>query len=173
MPKLQIALPDGTEITHELSEDVVTIGRISENTIEIDDASVSSHHAVLTSQGKDYVLKDLGSTNGTRLNGKTVAAEEAQQLQDGDTLAFGKIGAIYSSDIPSETRPMPVEEQPTAVAAESSVRPADFSNASPFQKKNKKKDPTGVAVMVFAVIAILVFLGAMAMVMGLQAPSVG
>jgi hypothetical protein len=46
--KLQISFPDSAEMSHDLIEDVVTVGRIAENTIEIDDASVSSHHAQLT-----------------------------------------------------------------------------------------------------------------------------
>ena len=57
MRKLQIILPDGTESTHELTEDVVTLGRLSDNTIRIDDASVSSHHAQFTLSGDEYQLK--------------------------------------------------------------------------------------------------------------------
>ena len=72
MRKLQIILPDGTESTHELTEDVVTLGRLSDNTIRIDDASVSSHHAQFTLAGGEYRLKDLNSTNGTRVNGEQI-----------------------------------------------------------------------------------------------------
>ena len=57
MPKLLVTLPDGSEVTHELTEDLVTVGRVSDNTIQIEDASVSSHHAELTLRGVDYVLK--------------------------------------------------------------------------------------------------------------------
>ena len=45
MAKLSVSLPDGTDMTHELTEDVVTVGRVSDNVIYINDASVSSHHA--------------------------------------------------------------------------------------------------------------------------------
>jgi len=48
MPKIIVTLPDGTDVSHELTEDVVTIGRVSDNVIQIDDVSISSHHAEIT-----------------------------------------------------------------------------------------------------------------------------
>jgi pSer/pThr/pTyr-binding forkhead associated (FHA) protein len=170
MPKLIVTLADGSQQTHELTEDVVTIGRVSDNTIQIDDASVSSLHAQLTLQGHDYALQDTGSTNGTRFNGKSVKAEEEHQLQDGDQLRFGSIDVTYASEVAAEARPMPVEEEPTLAAAATSSRPADFSNASPFQTKKKKKDPVATALMAFAVVAILAFGAAVASVFTLKSP---
>ncbi|MBX6326632.1 MAG: FHA domain-containing protein, partial [Chthoniobacterales bacterium] len=67
MPKLII---NGT--MHELVEDVITIGRAADNTVVINDPSVSAHHAQLQLAGETYWLKDLGSTNGTHVNGKPV-----------------------------------------------------------------------------------------------------
>jgi len=171
MPKLQIILPDGTDISQELTEDVVTIGRVADNTIEIDDASVSSHHAQMALQGNDYILKDLGSTNGTRLNGKSIAAEEEQRLQDGDHVRFGSIETSYLSEHVAQPRAMPDEVEPSAVAAESSVRPANFENASPFLTKQKKKDPVALGLMIFSVFAMLVFLGAVLTALAIQAPA--
>ncbi len=45
MPQIQVTLPDGTESSHELTESLITLGRVDDNMIQIDDASVSSHHA--------------------------------------------------------------------------------------------------------------------------------
>jgi adenylate cyclase len=170
MPKLQVSLPDGPEVSHELGEDTISVGRIEDNLLQIDDASVSSHHAELTLSGADYVVRDLGSTNGTRVNGQQLAAEEPHQLQDGDTIRFGHIETVYVSENPAAARPMPVEEEPVAVAARSSARPSNFSNASPFQTKKKKKDPKGMAIMAFAVLAILAFIGAVVTILSIQAP---
>ena len=168
MPKLQITLPDGTEQSHELAEDSITVGRISDNMIEISDASVSSHHAQLTASGKEYILTDLGSTNGTRINGRQIAEGEEHKLQGGDTIFFGNIETSYLSDSDSEQLPMPEEDEPAAVAAAASVPPADFSNASPFTTKKKKKDPVASAVYGLAGLALLVFLAAVASVMVLK-----
>lgn len=168
MPKLTISTSDGNNITHDLEEELITVGRLPDNMIQIDDPSVSSHHAQLTLAGGDYHLKDLNSTNGTRVNGQTTG--EAQ-LQDGDHVRFGKVEAVYHSEIPAEPRPLPKESVAAAPPAESSHRPADFANASPFKSKKKKTDPLAAGIIAFAILAILVFCGAVAMILSLQPPT--
>ena len=73
MPKLIVTLQDGTQNTFDLFDDQITVGRLPDNTLQIDDASVSSHHATFTLADGDYVFRDIGSTNGSRVNGKTVS----------------------------------------------------------------------------------------------------
>ena len=165
MPKFQITFPDSTELSLDLTEELVTVGRTSENMIELSDASVSTHHAELTVSGNgDYILKDIGSTNGTRLNGQTVAPDEEHPLRDGDTVMFGKVQAVYASENPDDASPMPYQEAAVAVVAESSVQPSDFVNASPFQTKGKKKTDSGIGFLVFGIVAIVASLAAIAMV---------
>ena len=77
----------------ELGSDIVTIGRARSNQIIVDDPSVSAHHAVLLRTGASYSLKDLNSTNGTRINGDCVTDAE---LKDGDTIRFGSVTAIFA-----------------------------------------------------------------------------
>jgi hypothetical protein len=63
------------------------------------------------------------------------------------------------------------EQSTTAVeVAESSARPEDFANASPFKTKSKKKDPVSVAILTFTGVAVLAFLGAVFMILQLHAP---
>ncbi len=170
MPKLQLTLQDGTELTHELTEDSVSVGRLPESTIELSDASVSSRHAELTVNGLDYRLKDIGSTNGTRINGKPLVAGESHSLQDGDSVSFGSVKGVYASENPADASPMPSAESAVAVAAESSIRPADFENASPFQTKSNKREPMAVAILSLGTVAIVGFLGALALVFLMKAP---
>ncbi len=171
MPKLQINLPDGSTIDHELTDEVVTIGRIADNTLHIEDGSVSSRHAVLTvADGGDYTLQDLGSTNGTRLNGKAIKEGEHHKLQNADKLRFGSVEAFYGSENASTER----EEMPEAVEAAQkpaakSVKPSNFQNASPFQKKSKKKDPAELAVWAIAAVALIALLIATAKALGISA----
>jgi len=167
MPKLIVSLPDGTEHTHEMTEDVVTVGRLHDNQLEIDDVSVSSHHAQLMLEGGDYHLKDLNSTNGTRVNGQNISE---QQLQDGDLVRFGKIEAHYHSEIPASRRPVPEAAKLEHAAAESSHKPTDFENASPFQTKAKPKDAMGKLVIALAVAGFLAFAGAVALILQIQPP---
>jgi len=170
MPKFTVSLPDGTEVVHDLLEDQISLGRIEENTIEISDASVSSRHAQLTRDDGDYVLRDIGSTNGTRYNGRELPEGEDVRLSDGDVVIFGNVSVFYGSEVPAASKPLPMEEVVAAVPAAASARPADFANASPFQTKKKGGDPVGIALIVVAVLALLAAGGVIAMVYQIPAP---
>ena len=167
MAKIIVSLPDGSQVTHELTEDIVTIGRVSDNIIQIEDVSVSSHHAEITFSGGHCLLRDNNSTNGTRVNDHTFS-EGA--LHDGDHIRFGKIETRFVSENPDDARPLPEQEAVAAHVAETSARPDDFSNASPFKSKSKKKDPIATSILVFAMLAVLVFVGAVVSIFQLQPP---
>ena len=162
MPKLIIA-----GVSHELAEDLITVGRAPDNGIVIEDASVSSHHAELRSAGKTYHLKDVGSTNGTRVNGNAVT--EAQ-LGHGDRIRFGGVEARYEAIDPTATQPLPVMKEIEAKPAEASAAPVDFANASPFPRRRKETDSMRTALLAVAAIALLSFLGAMIAVLMMHAP---
>jgi pSer/pThr/pTyr-binding forkhead associated (FHA) protein len=171
MPKLLVSLPDGSTAVHELVEASISVGRLADNALQIEDASVSSQHAELTlTESGDYLLTDLGSTNGTQINGRDVAEGEGHPLSAGDRIRFGHIETAYVSDNSGGAQAMPEPEEVAAVVASSSVRPADFTNASPFQKKGKKKDPTGMAIIGFSVLAMLAFGAAVMMITGMKSP---
>lgn len=70
-----------------LEQAVVNIGRDLANDISIRDGQVSRYHMRLALQGQDYHLEDLGSTNGTRVNGARVSGRT--RLNDGDIIALG------------------------------------------------------------------------------------
>ena len=82
--------------TFTLEGDQLNIGRDSTNEVTINDAEVSRHHARLTFQGGKYVLEDLGSTNGTFVNG------QRSRRNNGFTACCG--GAFsFTSGIPTST----------------------------------------------------------------------
>jgi predicted component of type VI protein secretion system len=162
MPKLVIS---GTP--HELVEDLVTIGRAPDNTIVIGDPSVSTHHAQLQLIGETYRLKDLGSTNGTCVNG--IPLTEAA-LRFDDRIRFGAAEARYEADTPG-SQPLPQLEEVEASPAELSAVPADFANASPFPRQKEQKDPVRTAILAGAAIALLVFLGSMIAVLMMHTPA--
>jgi pSer/pThr/pTyr-binding forkhead associated (FHA) protein len=74
--------------TYSLEGDQLTIGRDSSNGVAINDAEVSRKHARLTFQGGKYVLEDLGSTNGTFVNGQRLAGPVV--LKSGDVVSLGE-----------------------------------------------------------------------------------
>jgi hypothetical protein len=84
---------DGVDvITHELIGDLIRIGRAPSNDVVIDDPTVSAQHASLTKSPSGYRLKDLGSTNGTQING--VSITEAG-LKDGAEIRFGYVTGVF------------------------------------------------------------------------------
>ena len=88
MAKLVILSQGMTGRSHELKVDKTTIGRVDDNTFQIAEASVSSHHCEYLLRGADVVVKDLNSTNGTFINGEKIT--EAV-LKPGQTLRLGQI----------------------------------------------------------------------------------
>jgi len=75
-----------------LDKERMTIGRRPGNDIHIDNLAVSGEHALITIIGKDAFLEDLGSTNGTLVNGKPIAKHI---LQNGDVIELGKYQLKY------------------------------------------------------------------------------
>jgi uncharacterized protein YegL len=67
----------------------LTLGRVADNNLVIDDANVSSHHATLEATQETINVTDLGSTNGTKLNGTLLEANKTVSAKSGDTLEFG------------------------------------------------------------------------------------
>jgi len=168
MPELTIIHADGTETQHDLEQDVVTVGRLDDNLIQIEHPSVSSHHAQLTMTGGDYHLKDLNSTNGTRVNGVPISEK---QLREGDRLRFGKVEAIYHSKTSAGgAMPLPDTGEIRASVSARSARPDDFANPSPFRKPAKKRDPAGVATMTFALFTLALMAFAVVFLLTLTPP---
>lgn len=116
---------------YPLEGDQLTIGRDSTNGVAINDPEVSRRHSRLTFQGGKYVLEDLGSTNGTFVNGQRLSGPHV--LKAGDVVALGEQivlmydaanidpGATIASPrnavrVPQAAAPMPAPVVPPAPA---------------------------------------------------------
>ncbi len=113
--------------TFPLEGDVLTIGREAGNAVTINDAEVSRKHSQFVLQGGKYVLTDLGSTNGTFVNGQRITGQHV--LQPGDTISLGEqISLLYEAVVavdPNATMVSPAAARPAA------ARPAARQAAAP------------------------------------------
>jgi hypothetical protein len=129
--KLVLFLADGTLLDVALDKERLTIGRRPDNDVCLPYPAVSGEHAAVVTILADSFLEDLGSTNGTLVNGKAVLKHF---LRDHDVIDIGRQRLVYESDNEAKVDPLPpdmlrhqmlgLEEQ---VAA---VRPANTKVAT-------------------------------------------
>jgi pSer/pThr/pTyr-binding forkhead associated (FHA) protein len=92
MPRLILKFDDRELAERSVGQQAVTIGRLPDNDIVVDNAAVSGRHAKVYKQGDKYILEDLQSTNGTFINGQRVGT---QVLKDGETITIGKHTIVF------------------------------------------------------------------------------
>lgn len=80
-----LVLPSGERVA--LGADATSIGRLPDCTIPLADTNISRKHCEVRPSSKGYVVVDLGSTNGTKVNGLRIQGEHA--LEDGDIVSVG------------------------------------------------------------------------------------
>ncbi len=114
---------------YELNKDIITLGRDITNDIVINDPEVSRHHCRLTRGGGGYTLEDLGSTNGTFVNGQRLTG--ARPLAGGDMIGLGETVTLgYESTIPAPepgqqaTMISPAQQQQAGYQAPSYQQPS-------------------------------------------------
>jgi FhaA, N-terminal domain/FHA domain len=81
--------------TELLGSDGATLGRSREADIVIDDANVSRKHAEVRPSGGSWTVRDLGSTNGVKVNGRRLDASRPQSLKPGDVIELGTSRATF------------------------------------------------------------------------------
>ncbi len=159
MPMLFILSEEMKGQTFELVGDKVTVGRLPDNTVQLEHDAVSGHHAELIKKGDDYVLRDLNSTNGTRVNGQRILEF---RLTHQDIMHFGSLELQYLASSSTALRPLPSPNKKTvdlsAVPKESFMRPASYSSSSPFKVSrgdaSKSKTYLQITLIALGVVAI-------------------
>lgn len=168
MPKLVVLSEGLTGRSYELKVEKTTIGRLEDNSFQIAEQSVSSHHCEVLLKGNDVVVKDLNSTNGTFINGEKIT-EKA--LKSGQILRLGNIEVRLEVDgAPSAGAANPTEKKkmdpntrviPRGVKLnepEQSAAAPKFDKNSPFAKKSNKTNMIFIVVGVVLGLIIISFL---------------
>ncbi|MEP7075293.1 MAG: FHA domain-containing protein [Acidobacteriota bacterium] len=115
------------------------VGRTKENSIAIDDASISKLHAslVLNSNGQ-LILGDTGSTNGTFVNGRRIAYGKAEAIKEGDKVNFGTVEVIF------KLVPKPAAEAPVSITQAPTVSINGFEFSSKISEQTASQAPAAV-----------------------------
>src|SRR5512140_1932520 len=93
--RLRVVSADGRRFEHEVAGDSLVLGRSSRADLALADRAMSREHARLHREAEGWLLEDLGSHNGTRVN--EVPIQEAHRVHDGDTISLG--GSVLVVDI--------------------------------------------------------------------------
>lgn len=110
MAKLVVQSPEQKGRSYELKVDKTTIGRVDDNTFQLAEASVSSHHCEVLLRGNEVFIKDLNSTNGTFINNEKITESV---LKPGQTLRLGQIElSLETGDAPAAPASAPAAPAP-------------------------------------------------------------
>ena len=95
MAKLVLSLNGVVQGEYQITKERTTIGRKPDNDVQVDNLAVSGKHALIITILDDSFLEDLGSTNGTYVNGKLI---KKHALRDGDVIGIGKHELKYVNE---------------------------------------------------------------------------
>jgi len=108
MGKLVLFLKDQSPVEIPLAKERVTIGRRADNDVCLPFPAVSGEHAAVVTILADSFLEDLGSTNGTLVNGRPIAKHF---LRDRDQIDIGRQLLVYLADVEARAEPPPAIEK--------------------------------------------------------------
>ena len=125
--------------SYDISQEVTTLGRDAANDIVMNDRETSRHHLRLLRADDGLTAEDLGSTNGTFVNGKRVSG--ITPLQDGDLIGLGETVTLALEIRPtSQPAPPPADDELAETPLPSA--PAESAYAPPIQPPQEPSWPT-------------------------------
>lgn len=136
----------------------ISIGRRSDNTLPIENSSVSGHHCEIVFENERYVLRDLGSTNGTRVNHKDVTESK---LRAKDIVQVGSVEFMFDASPGEVLADEPTQTTKVEIAPGPAIAPDSFGSISPFGTRKTEKKGLWIFIiagLVLVVIAALVLL---------------
>jgi pSer/pThr/pTyr-binding forkhead associated (FHA) protein len=157
MPRLVVLSEGLTGRTHELKAERTTIGRLEDNTFQVPDSSVSSHHCEIFLKGSEVTVRDLGSTNGSFINNERFS--EAV-LKPSQILRLGQVEIRLEGDAQPGPQQKRVFDHTQVVPQGIKPTELDQTARAPVVPAFEKKSNT--AARIFLVLAILAMLLGMA-----------
>lgn len=135
-------MEDDSTLVHRLEKDSTSVGRHPQSDVVLTSASSSGRHAVIKKTDDGWYVQDLGSSNGTRVNGAEI--EEAL-LKDGDRVGFGDVQAVFYAGeppamaeikkaAPTVPKALPVPDAPPSEKPAAAPQPAARARVSPVRR---------------------------------------
>ncbi|HEY7657459.1 MAG TPA: FHA domain-containing protein, partial [Burkholderiales bacterium] len=127
MAKLILSLEGSVIREIPLDKERITIGRRPQNDIQIENLAVSGEHACIVTILNDSFLEDLGSTNGTLVNGNPI---KKHILQNNDVIEIGKYKMKYVVELAAAAHAQQDDFERTMVMKSTPGRPAAVTPAA-------------------------------------------
>lgn len=135
----------------DIDRDDVVLGRAPENVVSLDDPSSSSHHCAVLRSGRRFTIKDLGSTNGTRLNNIQI---KEYRLSPKDVITVGSTDILFDGGDEVEAFQAPSAANGPQVTVR--LGPATGSPSAVGAGFGAKKDSKVAWIVMLSVIGILI-----------------
>lgn len=159
MPRLVVLSEGLTGRTHELKAELTTVGRVEDNSFQVPDSSVSSHHCEIVLKGTEVLVRDLGSTNGSFINGDRITESV---LKPSQILRLGQVDIRLEADVAPGAAPKRVFDHTQIVPQ--GIKPTDLDQtvrkpvAQAFTPKSNKPVLIFIAAVALVALALVIFL---------------
>lgn len=164
MARIVLNTPEGQMFEAELTGDRMSVGRNDDNDIAIPDGSVSGSHGQFTNDGTTWTFTDLGSTNGTKVNGERV---DNVELGHGAKFEIGNVAVTFYDENAQPAVSSAAQTAPrtsTVTAGGYGASKIERAARTGFGLKKKKSDGTRTMLMLLGVVGLLAVLGVAAMI---------
>lgn len=168
MPKLVVLSEGMNGRSYELTTVLTTIGRLEDNSFQIPEPSVSSHHCEVMLRGTEILIKDLNSTNGTFVNGQRIVDEAI--VHPGQIIRLGQIefrmeGDPGSAPPPQAKKPLErtgiIPQGVNLTQSDQGAKTVTFDKNSPFAKKSNsgsKRFLMGAIALIIILLLVILYM---------------
>jgi pSer/pThr/pTyr-binding forkhead associated (FHA) protein len=163
MARIVLQTPDGNTFESELTPPRVSIGRNDDNDLAVPDSSISGSHGEFVHDGTEWTFTDLGSTNGTKVNGGRVTNVE---LGHGAKFEIGNVLVTFYDEEAAPSAPAHVAPRSsTSSSAGYGTRAVERAARTGFGPKKNKADGTRTLLMLLGVVGLLATVGVAALIL--------
>jgi pSer/pThr/pTyr-binding forkhead associated (FHA) protein len=163
MARIVLQTPDGNLFESELSAPRMTLGRGDGNDLCVPDGSISTQHGEFTTDSGTWAFTDLGSTNGTKVNGDRV---ENVELGHGARFEIGNVLCTFYDEESAAPAAHSAPRTSTSSSGGYGSRTVERAARTGFGPKKSKPDGARIGLMLLGVIALLACIGVAVIVSG-------